>query len=476
VTRAVAPLLAILGSFGLAVPVSAQPRPNIVLCLADDWSFPHAGCYGDHVVRTPNFDRVAADGCLFTAAFCVSPTCTASRAAILTGQPPHRLEEGANLWGILPRRYETFPDRLEQAGYAVGYCLKGWGPGSLEGSGRTRNPAGPQFTNFDVFLKTVPADKPFFFWHGSHRPHRAYVRGSGKKAGLNAAAITVPPYLPNAPEVRDDILDYYAAVEQFDRELGAVLKSLEDSGRTGNTLLVVTSDNGWPMPRCKANLYDGGTREPLAIRWPGRVPRGKVVDNLVSQIELAPTFLAAAGLPASPDHVGASLMRLFDAGEPASDGEVSFERERHANVRKGDLSYPIRAVRTRRFLYVRNFRPDRWPAGDPERYFAVGRFGDCDPGPSKDYVLDHREESSVHRFFDLAFARRPAEELYDLTTDPDQLTNVAGRADLAGVKASLQSTLDAWMRRTKDPRLDPADDRFDRFKYFGQPTREERDK
>jgi arylsulfatase A-like enzyme len=466
----------LIAALVVAGPVGAQPRPNILLCVADDWSFPHAGCYGDRVVRTPTFDRVAADGTLFTAAFCVAPTCTASRAAILTGQPPHRLEEGANLWGILPSRYVTFPDQLERGGYAVGHCLKGWGPGTLEGSGRTRNPAGPQFTTFDAFLKSVPADKPFFFWYGSHRPHRPYERGSGRKAGLSAEAIRVPPYLPDVPEVRNDILDYYAAAEQFDRDLGGVLKSLESSGRTGNTLLVVTSDNGWPMPRCKANLYDGGTREPLAISWPGRVPKGKVVDDPVSQIDLAPTFLQLAGLPPSPDHVGASLLRFFQEDKSLAEGEVYFERERHANVRRGDLSYPSRAVRTKRFLYIRNFRPDRWPAGDPERYFAVGRFGDCDPGPSKDYILDHRDEIAVRPFFALAFAKRPAEELFDLATDPHELTNGADRPDLAAVRADLRARLDAWMRRTTDPRLDPTDDRFDRFKYFGQPTREERDK
>src|SRR5947209_5975829 len=118
--RISATLLAVFGGLVAAGPASAQPRPNILLCLADDQSYPHAGCYGDRVVRTPVFDRVAADGTLFTAAFCVAPTCTASRAAILTGQPPHQLEEGANLWGILPKRYVTFPDQLERVGYAVG--------------------------------------------------------------------------------------------------------------------------------------------------------------------------------------------------------------------------------------------------------------------------------------------------------------------------------------------------------------------
>jgi arylsulfatase A-like enzyme len=346
----------------------------------------------------------------------------------------------------------------------------------LEGSGRTRNPAGPQFDGFEPFLKSVPADRPFFFWFGSHRPHRPYEAGSGRKAGLSAAAVTVPPYLPDAPEVRDDILDYYAAVQQFDLELGEVLKTLDASGRAGNTLLVVTSDNGWPFPRCKANLYDGGMRMPLAIRWPGHALRGNVVDDPVSHYDLAPTFYDAAGLSFTADKFGFSLVPWLTGGKVQSGGEVYFERERHANVRKGDLSYPSRAVRTGRYLYIRNFRPDRWPGGDPEQYFAVGRYGDCDPGPSKDFIIDHRDDQKVRRFFDLAFAKRPAEELYDLTNDPYELTNVADRPENAAAKGELQATLEAWMRRTGDPRLNPADDRFDKFRYFGQPTKEDRPK
>ncbi len=475
-TRRMFLLAALLGTFAGGRAPAADPRPNILLCVADDWSYPHAGCYGDRVVKTPNFDKVAADGMLFTAAFCVSPSCTPSRAAMLTGQPPHRLDEGANLWGILPARFVTFPDLLEKAGYAIGFTGKGWGPGSLEGSGRTRNPAGPRVENFGAFLKAVPGDRPFFFWYGSNRPHRPYQRGSGQKAGLAAAAVTVPPMWPDAPEVRDDILDYYAAAQQFDAELGEVLKALDASGRAGNTLLVVTSDNGWPFPRCKANLYDGGTRMPLAVRWPGKVLRGNRTDDLVSHLDLAPTFLSVAGLPRHPDLAGRSLLSLLTGEKAPYSGEVFLERERHANVRKGDLSYPSRAVRTGRFLYVRNFRPDRWPGGDPEQYFAVGRYGDCDPGPTKDYILDHRGEPSVERFYELAFAKRPAEELYDVRADANQLNNVAGRPEFAAVKAELQGLLDGWMRRTADPRVNPTDDRFDRFKYFGQPTKEERAK
>src|SRR5262249_13074596 len=162
-------------------------------------------------------------------------SCSASRAAILTGQAIHRLEEGANLWGILPGKFACYPDLLEAAGYHVGYMGKGWGPGSLAGSGRKRNPAGPLFKDFGQFLKSVPADKSFCFWYGRHDPHRPYVKGSGLKAGLKPELVEVPPFLPDTPEVRSDLLDYYFAVQRFDRDVGAILELLRESGRANNT-------------------------------------------------------------------------------------------------------------------------------------------------------------------------------------------------------------------------------------------------
>src|SRR5262245_35798306 len=120
-------------------------RPNILIAMADDWGWPHAGAYGDTVVKTPEFDRLAAEGALFRNAYCASPSCTPARGAILTGQAVHRLEQGANLWSFLPVKFTVFPDLLQRAGYAIGLQGKGWGPGTLDGTGRTRNPAGPNF-------------------------------------------------------------------------------------------------------------------------------------------------------------------------------------------------------------------------------------------------------------------------------------------------------------------------------------------
>src|SRR6185503_19797319 len=270
-----APLL--FGAMPAPAAEDAVRRPNILFCIADDWSWPHAGAYGDGVVKTPNFDRVSREGALFTRAFCAAPSCSPSRAAILTGQARHRLAEGGNLWGSLPKRFLTYPDLLEAAGYGVGFQGKGWGPANFKAGGRERNPAGPGFKSFEEFLKSVPAGKPFCFWFGSTDPHRPYTKGAGARAGLKVGDVRVPPWLPDTPEIRDDILDYYFEVERFDRDVGELLKRLDTAGLLDSTLAVITSDNGMPFPRAKTNLHDSGSRMPLAVRWPGRVKAGQTI-------------------------------------------------------------------------------------------------------------------------------------------------------------------------------------------------------
>jgi N-sulfoglucosamine sulfohydrolase len=449
--------------------VPMDKRPNILFCLADDWGYPHAGAYGDPVVRTPVFDGIAHEGVLFMNAFSAAPSCTPSRGAILTGQAPHRLAEGGNLHSFLPARYRVYPDLLEASGYSVGFTRKGWGPGKYQEGGRSRNPAGPQVREFREFLRRVPEGRPFCFWFGSNDPHRPYEKGSGLKAGLSIEKVRVPPYLPDTPEVCSDILDYYAEVERFDSEVGELLWLLDHSGRLENTLVVVTGDNGWPFPRSKANLYDAGTRQPFAVRWPAAVRGGRTLNDFVNLTDLAPTFLEAAGLKPPADMTGRSIVGLLKGTEkPGKRTDVFLERERHANVRRGDLGYPARAIRTHDFLYIRNFRPERWPAGDPEFYFSVGPFGDCDGSPTKDWILSHRSDPGLERFFTLSFDRRPAEELYDLERDPYQLTNVAGEPGYAEPRRRMGEELDRWMMETADPRATADDDRWDRYPYFGE--------
>ena len=472
ISAVLAVLLNVLFSPSWCAATSAEGRPNILFCIADDWGFPHAGVHGDPIVRTPTFDRVAREGVLFTHAFSAAPSCTPSRAAVLTGQAPHRLAEGGNLHGFLPARYAVYPDLLEASGYFVGFTRKGWGPGRLEEGGRSRNPAGNQYKDFAEFMKQMPPGKPFCFWFGSQDPHRPYGKGSGVQAGMRPENVRVPPYLPDTPEVRSDILDYYVEVERFDTEVAGLLNQLEEAGKLGNTMVVMTGDNGWPFPRSKANLYDSGTRQPFAVRWPTAVRGGRTLDEFVTLADLAPTFLEAAGLQPPAEMTGRSLLGLLTGSEqPGRRKAVFVERERHANVRRGDLSYPARAIRTAGFLYIRNFRPERWPAGDPELYFAVGPFGDCDGSPSKDWILSHRSEPGIARLFQAGFEKRPAEELYDLRKDPYQMTSVAGQPEYADARKRLREELDRWMKETADPRAQSDDDRWDKYPYFGERAR-----
>lgn len=456
----------------LALLSGRENPPDILFIVADDWGYPHASAYGDRVVKTPNFDRVAVEGALYTNAYCASPSCTPSRCAILTGQAIHRLEEGGNLWSTLPAKFPVYPELLEARGYAIGSSGKTWGPGNLEAGGRTKNPCGPSFPSFGEFLKKTPADRPFCFWwggvwHNGFDPHRPFDPGSGARSGMKLEEVEVPPYLPDTPEVRSDLCDYYFEVQRFDRDLGRILKDLDASGRADNTIVVVTSDNGHPFPRAKGNLYDGGARIPFALRWPAKVKSGQRIDAFVNLTDLAPTFLAAAGAPVPAAMTGCDLF-----GSAPRD-KVFLERERHTNSRKGNLSYPMRAVRTRDFLYIRNLRPDRWPAGDPEKHeipdnphpqVDVGVFADVDQGPTKDLVMSRRD-----LFYRLALDKRPAEELYDLSRDPHQLENAAGRRP--EIREKLRAELDRWMKETEDPRALADDDRWDRYPYVGGPRR-----
>ncbi len=462
-------LLALLGLAMCAGAARAAERPNILLCIADDASWHHFGANGDPVVRTPNFDRVAREGVNFKNAFCSSPSCTPSRGALLTGQQFWRLEDGANLWSRWPNQFAVYPDGLAQAGYHVGLQGKGWGPGNFTFGGRSNNPAGSGVKDFATFLKSKPAAQPFCFWFGSTDPHRLYERGSGVKSGLKLADVKVPPYLPDTPAVRSDILDYYFEIERFDRDLGAMLKLLEAAGQLDNTLVVVTSDNGWPFPRGKATCYDAGARMPLAVRWPARVKGGRTVEDFVSHTDLAPTFLAAAGLTPSPDLTGKSLLPLLASGKSgqveAARDKMFFGRERHASVRAGNVGYPVRALRTADFLYLRNFEPERWPAGDPPLYGDVDQHHDIDGSPSKQAVVEHDGSAGAKRRFDLAFGLRPAEELYDLRADPWQMTNVVDETRFAAAKKNLRAELDQHLTATKDPRASGKGGEFDRYFY-----------
>jgi arylsulfatase A-like enzyme len=222
------------------------------------------------------------------------------------------------------------------------------------------------------------------------------------------------------------------------------------------------------MPRGLANCYDTGTRVPLAIRWGNKLQAGRQVDDFINLTDLAPTFLQAAGLKPADEMTGRSFLEvLLGQTSATARDHVFVERERHANVRRGDLSYPIRGIRTKDFLYLWNMRPDRWPAGDPKAYFAVGDYGDVDSSRAKAFILANADQPEMKKFFDLSFDKRPGEELFDLRTDPHQLTNVANRSEYDATRQELRARIERWMRETADPRVDPTNDAWDKYPYFG---------
>lgn len=461
-------------SFGAG---EAEDAPNILFAFADDWGYPHAGIYGDETVRTPTFDRIAREGVLFTHAFVSSPSCTPSRGAVLTGQDFWRLGEAANLHSTLDKDIPVYPDLLESAGYHVGFTRKGWGPGKPERGGRARNPAGPKFANFEKFLSERPDGAPFCFWFGSVDPHRAYDPALREELGVDPDTVKVPPAFPDVPAVREDIADYYAEVQRFDSEVGEILDTLRDMGELDNTIVVISGDHGMPFPRYKGNVYDSGARVPLAIRWPARVKGARTVTDLVNLTDLAPTFLDAAGVTVPEAMTGRSLTEILTSSkdgrvDPSRD-RIFFGRERHTPAQEEPLSggYPMRAIRNDRYLYIVNLEPDRWPAGNPDHettFTENGWLGDVDNGPTKFYMWANRDDPKINPLYDLSFAKRPAEELYDFQKDPDQMKNVVGNSEYIEVKARLREELKEELLRTGDPRAKGSGEAFDSYPYTGK--------
>ena len=477
------------------------------------------------LIDTPHFDRVAGEGALFTNAIVPAPSCTPCRSSILAGQYFWQTGMGAILLGAMwDESIPTYPLTLEKAGYHIGYTYKVWAPGlavnAPYGAERTRyEPAGSFYdnfsiyasdridelgvdaakqllldetrTNFDAFLADRPADAPFCYWWGPTNTHREWEQGSGKSLwGLEPDDLKgrLPAFLPDVHEVREDVCDYLGECQAVDAGLGVILEKLEAIGELDNTLLVVSGDHGIPgFPRAKCNLYDIGSEVALAARWPGHIAPGRVVDDMVNLMDLGPTFLEAAGVDAPDTMTARSLIPLLESdksGQVASDRTfVVIGRERHvAAAREGGLPYPQRAIRTHDYLYILNFAPDRWPMGDPgglddptaqpPPYEVLCHdtqlvYGDLDAGPTKAWMIHHRGEEEVRALFELGFGKRPAEELYDLRTDPDHMNNVAGQPEYSDIKADLSAKLMQVLQEQDDPRVAETPCRFEHLPYAG---------
>jgi len=503
-------------SLGTETAAADGPRPNILFAFADDWGR-YAGAYAkldgpgtiNDVVRTPNFDRVAREGVLFRRAFVSAPSCTPCRSALLSGQHFWRTGRGAILRGaVWDGSQPAFPLLLRDAGYHIGETYKVWSPGTpgdapfgagkyaYEKAGRRSNQFSRNVTNliaggstveaakqalydevrgnFDDFLADRRPDRPFCYWFGPTNVHRKWIKGSGKTLwGLDPDDLRgkMPPFLPDVPEVREDLTDYFGEIAAFDAALGLLLKRLEEIGELDNTLVVVSGDHGAPgFPHGKCNLYDFGASVSLAIRW-GGAKGGRVVDNLVSLTDLAPTFLELGGVAAPDRMTGRSLVDVLKSDRSGRvdprRSAVFIGRERHVeNARADFMPYPQRAIRTHDFLYIINFRPDRWPLGDPYRLDGDRppsaeelteetrcTLPDEDAGPTKAWLVGVRNDPRWKAHFEWVYGKRPREELYDLKTDPHQAENVAADPAYAQARAALERRLLDELKRTGDPRL-----------------------
>jgi len=499
-----------------------KQRTNILFIISDDQSYPHASAYGSEFVNTPNFDRIAKNGLLFTHSFVAAPQCSPSRASILTGRYIWQNGPAGTHASIFPAGLITYTDILKEHGYQVGYTGKGWAPGSWRDGGRSTNPAGRRYDDkdsrytddypekriasgissvnyaksFQLFLEDRDQNKPFCFWMGGHEPHRPYEQGSGLKRGKKLSSVHLPKYLPNADVIKSDMLDYAVEIEWFDRHVGRVLDMLKKKNLLDNTLVIYTGDNGMPFPRAKALSFEAGTHTPLAMMWkngPIKNP-GRTVDDMISMVDIFPTILEATGLQNRyPEIQGRSLMKIFKSGKSGLNNlrrkYIFWGRERHSNARWHNFGYPQRAIRSKRYLYIWNLKPERYPAGTPKKFgkndSLVWAYQDIDGSPTKTWMIKQHAgtltgemASQQHQinypgdpkdgsYFQMAFGKFPEEMLYDIQKDPYCLHNLADKPGYQEVKNRLAKVLKDKLKATHDPRLGKTPNIWNSYRRYG---------
>ncbi|MEQ9437511.1 MAG: sulfatase [Cyclobacteriaceae bacterium] len=474
-------------------PAATEERPpNILFAIADDASFPHMGAYGCTWVHTPGFDRVAENGLLFTNAYTPNAKCSPSRACILTGRNSWQLEEAANHVPFFPSKFTTFMESLDEHGYFVGHTAKGWAPGEAgERNGKPRQLTGPAFNqktttppaqyisdndyaeNFRDFLTTKPDSLPFCFWYGSTEPHRRYEYGAGiRKGGKQLSDVqNIPGFWPDNDTIRTDMLDYAFEIEYFDQHLVSMLDMLEEAGELENTIVIVTADNGMPFPRIKGQTYEMSNHLPFAVMWPAGIKEpGRTLEDYISFIDIAPTLIEVAGVPSEESGMeaiqGRSLTGLFQSTDSLTWDHVLIGKERHDIGRPHDGGYPIRGIVQNSYLYVRNYEPDRWPAGNPETGYL-----NTDGSPTKTWILQHHRTPGMEEYWQMNFGKRPSEEFYRIDEDPACMHNLAYDPELAPIMESMKNQLFAELKEQGDPRMFGRGEIFDEYIYASEATR-----
>ncbi len=436
----------------------AEPPANFLIFLADDQGEGDLGCYGHPVLRTPNVDRLAAEGMRFDRAFLTISSCSPSRASILTGRYPHNT--GAeDLHQPLPADQQTLAEYLHAAGY---HCMSvgKWhlGDDQRRHWDRVVECAGRETAAEAVaLLQDRPKDKPFFFWVATKDPHRPFD-ADAVAVPHDPTKVTVPPYLPDHPLIRKEIAQYYDEITRFDSHVGSICKALKMQGVFDRTFIVYLSDNGMPFPRAKTTLYDSGIHTPLIVRYPPLVKPGSVHQGLLSVIDVAPTILELAGVKQDTMQ-GRSMAAMLVADGVASHNEDAGGREAiFAEANWHDFEKFTRAVRTERFLLIRNYYWDQPLFNSVDSINSVTWKG----------FLEVRAAGKLTPAQAFLFQQpRPFEELYDLRRDPHSLVNVVERAEHRDELYKLRTRLDNWRVATGDAM--PARRRRDGWTRQGTP-------
>ena len=479
-----------VATVGFGETAKKTTKPNILFCIMDDAS-PHMGAYGCKWVKTPAFDRLAKEGVLFTNAYTPNAKCAPSRASVLTGRNSWQLEEAANHVNNFPAKFKSFPEVLRENGYATALTGKGWGPGNpgLK-DGKERLLIGDEWNNikmkrwakgmssddytanFNAFLDSNKEGQPWFFWFGAREPHRGYEYQSGVKYGNKKLSDidTVPAFWPDNEIVRNDMLDYALEVEYVDAHLGRMLETLEKRGLLENTIIVMTSDHGMPFPRCKAQEYEYSNHVPMAIRWPkGIKSPGRTVKDMVSFIDIAPTFLELAGIPIEKSGMqpspGKSLTDIFNSSK---DGQVNAKRdivligkERHDYSRPINQGFPIRGIVSNDYLYLYNYDITLWPAGNPE----IG-YLDIDGSPTKTEILRQFRSGENKFYWKLSMGKRDAyEEFFKVTKDAECMSNLASKPEYSALKQKMKTRMESMLKQQQDPRMFGKGDIFNSYGY-----------
>ena len=494
--------------FLLPLLARADKKPNILMLFADDLGR-YASAYAsknqpsaNDIISTPTFDRIASEGVLATNAFVSAPSCSPCRASLISGrhfftngscsQLHYRWHgpEASDPWAEI----SGYAEILQKSGYHIGVTHKDHVRGKKFGpqfnkAGRKVNGFSQYVSkdgeipkrkedhyeecraNFRSFLEKRDKKQPFMYHFHPTNPHRSWTRGSGKNLwGLNPEKLKgkMPPFLPDVPVVREDLADYLGEAMAFDECCRILLEELKATGEYDNTLIVISGDHGAPgFPRGKTNCYDFGARVLFAARWPGHIQPTQILKKPISLIDLAPTFLAAAGLEKADTMHGENLLPALGSGDHSGlRSWALIGREVHVETaRDRQLPYSIRSIRTADHLYIINFTPDRAPMGDllalekgPMTFNELAgktrlTYADVDAGPTKAWMILNRNKPEFKYHWNLGFGARPAEELYELKSDPHQVKNLAGDTKYKAVKVKLRAQLMTELREHNDPRL-----------------------